>query len=71
MPHGGYCLNDILDDGIDANGAALNMNPSTDHDIDANGAALNMNPSAEGFPALLQKSPPWRVAERSPPVYLN
>jgi hypothetical protein len=71
VPHCGYRLNDILDDGIDANGAASNMNPSTNHDIDANGAALNMNPSAEGFPALLQKSPPWRVAERSPPVYLN
>jgi hypothetical protein len=52
VPHCGYRLEDILDD-----------------DIDANGAALNMNPSAEGLPALLHKSPPWSVAERSPPAY--
>jgi hypothetical protein len=53
VPHCGYRLEDILDD-----------------DIDANGAALNMNPSAEGLPALIHKSPPWSVAERSPPAYL-
>jgi len=46
------------------------MKPSTDDDIDTNGAALNMNPSAEGLPALIHKSPPWGVAERSPPAYL-
>jgi hypothetical protein len=41
-----------------------------DDDIDTNGTVLNMNPSAEGLSALLEKSPPWSVAERSPPVYL-
>ncbi len=53
VPHCGYRLEDTLDD-----------------DIDADGAAPNMNPSAEGLPMLLQKSPPWGVAERSPPAYL-
>ena len=41
-----------------------------DDDIDTNGTVLEHNPSAEGLPALLQKSPPWSVAERSPPAYL-
>jgi hypothetical protein len=53
VPHCGYRLEDILDD-----------------DIDANGTALNLNPSAEGLPVLLLNSPPWSVAERSPPAYL-
>jgi hypothetical protein len=59
VPHCGYRLNDILDDDIDANDDALNMNSS------AEGCT-----SAGGFPALLQKLPPWGVAERSPPAYL-
>jgi len=37
-----------------------------DDDIDADGA---IHPSAEGLPALLHQSPPWSVAERSPPAY--
>jgi hypothetical protein len=41
-----------------------------DDDIDTNGTALIMNPSAEGLSAQLQESPPWSVAERSPPAYL-
>jgi hypothetical protein len=53
VPHCGYRLEDIVDD-----------------DVDTNGTALNMNPSAEGLPSLLHKSPPWSVAERSPPAYL-
>ena len=53
VPTCGYRLEDILDD-----------------DVDTNGVALNMNPSAEGLPALPQNSPPWSVAERSPPAYL-
>jgi len=63
VPTCGYSFLDTLDDDIDAivdaNGSALNMNPS------AEGC-----PSAEGLPALLHKSPPWSVAERSPPEYL-
>jgi len=59
VPHCGYRLEDTLDDDIDANGTALNMNPS------AEGYT-----SAKGLPALLHKSPPWSVAERSPPAYL-
>jgi hypothetical protein len=60
VPHCGYRLEDTLDDDIDTNGAALNMHPS------AEGL-----PSAEGFPALIHKTPPWGVAERSPPAYMT
>ncbi len=60
VPTCGYCLEDILDDDIDANGTALNRNPS------AEGYT-----SAEGLPALIHNSPPWGVAERSPPAYMN
>jgi len=60
VPHCGYRLEDILDDDIDTNGAALITNPS------AEGCT-----SAEGLTVLLHKSPPWGVAERSPPAYLN
>jgi hypothetical protein len=59
VPTCGYCLEDILDDDIDTNGTALIMNPSAEG-----------WPSAEGLSAQLQESPPWSVAERSPPAYL-
>jgi len=54
VPRCGYRIEDTLDDDIDADGAALNSNPS------AEGWT-----SAEGLPAL-----PLFVAERSPPAYL-
>jgi len=60
VPHCGYRLEDTLDDDIDANGTALITNPS------AEGCT-----SAEGLTVLLHKLPPWGVAERSPPAYLN
>ncbi len=58
VPHCGYRLEDILDDDLDTNGDALNMNPSAEEYT-----------SAEGLPALLHNSPPWSVAERSPAAY--
>ncbi len=45
------------------------LEDALDDDVHTNGSTLNMNPSAEGLPALLEKSPPWSVAERSPPAY--